>query len=324
MLKKALFFFFIISCQILIYAAPYPTYIVVSKDTAQGNFTSIQEAVNSCKSYPDERITIFVKNGVYKEKIEINSWNTSITLLGENRDSTIIIWDDAAGNKKNGTFWTYTLKVMGNDFRAENLTIENSAGEVGQAVALHVEADRVVIKNCKILGNQDTLFAAGENSRQLYEDCYIEGTTDYIFGPATAIFKNCIIHSKRDSYITAASTPDRVKYGFVFFNCKLTYGDKITKMYLGRPWRKYARTVFIQCDLGDKITPQGWHVWSNKDKVETTYYAEYQCTGKSSDRKGRISWSHELTKEEAQKYTLENIFSGLCDATSEESGWYSK
>lgn len=309
-------------CSFTVFAVNYPTYIVVSKDSTQGDFTSIQAAVNSCKSFPDARITIFVKKGVYHEKVVINSWNTNITLLGEDRDSTIITWDDAAGTKKNGTFWTYTLKVQGNDFRAENLTIENTAGQVGQAVALHVEADRVVIKNCNIMGNQDTLFASGENARQLYDSCYIEGTTDYIFGEATALFRNCIIHSKKNSYITAASTPERVKYGFVFLNCKLTFDKDVNSVYLGRPWRKYARTVFIGCDLGDKIAPAGWKEWSNKDNHETTYYAEYNCTGKSADRTKRVAWSHELTQSEAAKYTPENIFSGVCNVTAEEQHWF--
>lgn len=319
---RLLFFTILLVFTTLIYAAPYPTYLVVSKDTAEGDFTSIQEAVNSCKSFPDVRITIFVKNGTYEEKVEINSWNTRITLQGENKDSTIISWNDAAGKKKNGTFWTYTMKVMANDFRMENITIENTAGRVGQAVALHVEADRVIIKNCKILGNQDTLYAAGENARQLYDSCYIDGTTDYIFGPGTAVFRNCILHSKSNSYITAASTPERVRYGYVFFNCKLTFDKDVTNVYLGRPWRKHARTVFIQCDLGDKINPKGWKAWSNKENPSTTFYAEYLCVGMSSNRKDRIEWSHELSGTEAAVYTIENIFSGVCDFTSEEKNWY--
>ncbi len=324
MFKNTSILFISLIISVKAFSAPYPTYIVVSKDTAEGDFTSVQEAVNSCKSFPDVRITIYVKKGIYNEKVEINSWNTRITLLGEDKDRTIIRWNDSAGKKKNGTFWTYTLKVMGNDFRAENLTIENDAGQVGQAVALHVEADRVVIKNCKILGNQDTLYAAGENSRQLYDSCYIDGTTDYIFGPGTAVFRNCIIHSKRNSYITAASTPKRVKYGFVFFDCKLTFDDGVTSVYLGRPWRKYAHTVFIRCSLGEKVHHQGWKEWSNKDNFETTFYAEYQCSGKSANREGRINWSHELSSAEAAKYTIQNIFSGVCEVTSDEQGWYNQ
>lgn len=202
------------------------------------------------------------------------------------------------------------------------MTIENSAGQVGQAVALHVEADRVVIQNCKILGNQDTIYAAGENARQLYDNCYIDGTTDYIFGPGTAVFRNCIIHSKKDSYITAASTPERIRFGFVFFDCTLTYADSVSQVYLGRPWRPFAKTVFINCDLGDKIHPQGWQEWSNKENVSTTLYAEYNCRGTSADRSERIDWSHELTEKQVAAYTLENIFSGQTDVVEDEVEWY--
>ena len=291
MKKNIILFWALFLSAISALAVPYPTYIVVSKDSTQGDFTSIQAAVNSCKSFPDVRITIFLKKGIYHEKVVINSWNTKITLLGEDKNSTIITWNDAAGNVKNGTFWTYTLKVQGNDFRAENLTVENTAGEVGQAVALHVEADRVVIKNCNILGNQDTLYAAGENARQLYDSCYIEGTTDYIFGSGTAVFRDCIIHSKKDSYITAASTPEQVNYGFVFLHCTLTYANDVSRVYLGRPWRQYARTVFIDCNMGDKVAPDGWKSWSNKDDLKTTFYAEYKCSGKSADRSQRVHWA---------------------------------
>ena len=317
---SAVFFLF----YVMIKAAPYPTYIVVSKDTSEGDFTSVQEAVSSCKSFPDVRITIFVKNGIYNEKVEIHSWNTNITLKGESKDSTIITYNDFAGKKKNGTFWTYTLKVLGNDFRAEDITIRNTAGRVGQAVAVHVEADRVVFENCRFEGDQDTLYAAGENARQLYSNCYIEGTTDYIFGPGTAVFKNCIIHSKKDSYITAASTPERIKYGFVFFNCRLTFAEDVSRVYLGRPWRKYAHTVFIKCDLGDKIIPEGWKEWSNKEQLNTTYYAEYQCSGSAADRSERIEWSHELTDEEAAFYNLDEIFSGMVKNLPGENLWYHK
>lgn len=321
--KYILSFLFLILIRNTAFAVSYPTYWEVAKD-GSGDFTNIQDAVNACKSFPEVEIKIFVKKGVYKEKVIINSWNTRISLIGEDKDSTIITYDDYAGKVKNGTFWSYTMLVQGNDFKAENLTIENSAGQVGQAVALHVEADRVVISNCKITGNQDTIYAAGENARQYFKNCYIEGTTDYIFGPGTALFENCIIHSKRDSYITAASTPERIRFGYVFFNCKLTFDDEVTKVYLGRPWRRYAKTVFINCDLGDKIAPEGWKQWSNKDSLSTTFYAEYNCTGKSAKRDQRVEWSQTLTKEQSKLYTFENIFSAHFNMVEDEKSWYKK
>lgn len=311
---------FVVSVESYSASVEYPTYWKVAKD-GSGDFTTIQQAVNQCKSFPDVKITIFIKKGVYKEKLVINAWNTNITLLGEDKENTIITYDDAAKKIKNGTFWTYTMIVRGNDFTAQNLTIANTAGtEYGQAVALNVHADRVVIKNCKLLANQDTLYTSLENSRQLYENCYIEGTTDYIFGAATALFRNCVIHSKKDSFITAASTPERVRFGYVFLDCKLTYAKGITRVYLGRPWRKFAKTVFIKCDLGDNIRPAGWKEWSGK--FAETHYAEYKCTGKSADRSARVDWSHELTDKQAKEYTVENIFAGKYDKTQNEKKWH--
>jgi len=136
------------------------------------------------------------------------------------------------------------------------------------------------------------------------------------------VFDNCIIHSKKNSYITAASTPKGVKFGYVFIDCKLTFAKGIDKVYLGRPWRAYAKTVFLNCDLGDFIRPEGWKEWSGRYK--NVYYAEYKCTGKSAGKSGRVSWSHELTEEEASKYTIGNIFSGGREQTLKEKSWYKK
>src|SRR5690606_246244 len=176
---------------------------------------------------------------------------------------------------RNSTFLTYTVLVEGNDFIAKNLTIQNTAGDVGQAIALSINADRCYIENCNILGNQDTLYTSGEGFRQYFSNCYIEGTTDFIFGQATVLFEKCRIHSKRNSYITAASTPKDIPYGFVFMNCNLTADENVTEVYLGRPWRIHAKTVFLECEMDENIKPEGWHSWSKPEAEKTTYYAEY-------------------------------------------------
>ncbi|MEO9031635.1 MAG: pectinesterase family protein, partial [Ginsengibacter sp.] len=223
--------------------------IIVAKD-GTGDYMTIQSAIEACKSFPYERIKIFIKNGIYHEKVFIPSWNTKISMIGESEDSTIISFDDyfkKIDKGPNSTFYTPTLLVQGNDFHAENLTIENTAGPVGQAVALSVEADRCSFINCKLLGNQDTLYVAGEHNRQYFNNCFIEGTTDFIFGEATILFEKCVVKSKANSYITAASTPQDVSYGFVFNNCTLEAAPGIDKVFLGRPWRKYAKTVFLNC-----------------------------------------------------------------------------
>jgi pectinesterase len=299
----------------------YRTSWVVAKDTS-GDFQTIQEAIDACKSYPEQHITIYIKNGVYNEKVDIHQWNSNLTLKGESTDSTIISWNDYAGKRNNGTFTTYTLRVGSNDVVLENLTIENTAGMVGQAVALHVESDRVVVKNCRLLGNQDTLFAEGENSRQHYINCYIEGTTDFIFGGATALFTNCIIKSKANSFIAAASTPEGVSYGYVFINCKLIADTSVHKVFLGRPWRSFAKTVYINCDMGNHIIPQGWDNWKSTEKERTVFYAEYGCRGEGADRSKRVTWSKVLTESEAQLYKTENIFVGQQPKVLKEKDWF--
>lgn len=286
--------------------------IVVAQD-GSGDFTTIQAAVTSLRDLSPERLTIFIRKGTYKEKLVIPSWKVKVSLIGESKENTIITYDDHSGKEtptgKLNTFTSYTCLVQGNDFSAENLTFQNTAGrDVGQAVALHVEADRCVIKNCRIIANQDTLYAGVDNSRQRYIDCYIEGTTDFIFGPATVVFENCTIHCTKNSYITAASTPAHQKFGFVFFKCTITHSPEAVKVYLGRPWRSFARTVFLDCTLGDHILPEGWHNWSKPDAEKTAFYAEYQSAGPGANPSGRVSWSHQLTGAEAGEYTLGAIF----------------
>lgn len=284
--------------------------IVVAQD-GSGDFTNIAAAVNSRPDHSQTRIVIFIKNGVYREKLVIPSWKTNITLLGEDKEQTIITYDDYSGKGNLNTFTSYTVLVQGNDFRAENLTIENAAGpKVAQAVALHVEADRCVFRNCRLIANQDTLYIGVDNSRQYFVDCYIEGTTDFIFGPATSVFQNCTIHCKKNSYITAASTILGKEFGFVFFDCTITHSPEADKVYLGRPWRPYAKTVFIRCNLGDHILPEGWHNWNKPDAEKTSYYGEYQSSGKGGSVNARVGWSHQLTDAEASRYTLANIFGG--------------
>jgi pectinesterase len=190
------------------------------------------------------------------------------------------------------------------------LTIENASGRVGQAVALHVEGDRCIVKNCNLLGNQDTLYAATENSRQYYKDCFIQGTTDFIFGEATAVFDHCVIKNLSDSYITAPSTTPRQQFGFVFFDCKLIADSSVKKVHLGRPWRPYARSVYIHTEMGAHITPVGWDNWRNPDNEKTAYFAEYKSTGAGANEAGRAIWSHQLTSAEIKTYTIKNILSG--------------
>lgn len=281
--------------------------IVVSRD-GTGNFRTLQEAIESARAFMDYTVTIYVRNGVYKEKVIVPSWVENIDIIGEDRDKTIITYDDHANINKMGTFRTYTVKVEGSDITFKNLTIENNAAQLGQAVALHTEGDRLKFINCRILGNQDTIYTGAKFTRLYFKDCYIDGTTDFIFGPSTALFENCIIHSKRNSYVTAASTPKEAKYGYVFKHCKLTAEPGVDKVYLGRPWRPYAYTLFIECELGKHIVSAGWHNWGKQSNEETARYMEYKNTGEGANASERVAWSKQLTKKEAEAVTVDAIF----------------
>ncbi len=286
----------------------------VAKD-GSGDFTTVQEAFDAVPHFRKVTTTIFIKNGIYKEKLILPSSKNKITLIGESVENTIITNDDYA-SKKNcfgeemGTTGSSGFYVFGNEFNAKNITFENTAGPVGQAVAVRVDGDQIIFENCRFLGNQDTLYPHGENSRQFYKNCYIEGTVDFIFGWSTAVFQDCEIFCKEKGYVTAASTLEETTYGFVFINCKISGDAPDGSFYLGRPWRPYAKTVFIECDLGKVIKEEGWHNWNKKDAERTTFYGEYNNKGAGYTPKKRVEWSHQLTTEERQKYTLENIFEG--------------
>lgn len=280
-----------------------PDTIVVSRD-GTGEFRTIDEALEVCRAFMEYHKVIYVKNGVYKEKLIVPQWLTNIEILGEDRDKTIVTYDDHAnirlpGTERNmGTFRTYTMKIEGSRITLKNITIENNAAKLGQAVALHTEGDRLTFVNCRFLGNQDTVYTGTPGTRLYFENCYIEGTTDFIFGPSMAWFEACEIHSKADSYITAASTPQDQQYGYIFNNCKLTADANVTKVYLGRPWRDYGYTLFMNCDLGGHIRPEGWHNWQ-KNREQTARYMEYNNHGAGSSTANRVAWSKQLTKKEA-------------------------
>jgi pectinesterase len=301
--------FLIVTLLLTMWAPSWAYDIVVAKD-GSGQFTNIQEAILSVRDYTPIPKTIFIKNGIYNEKVIVPANKCDITLIGENIDSTIIRWDDHANINKMGTFKTSTLRIDGQRIRLENLTVENNAPQLGQAVALHVEGNQVMVVNCKLLGNQDTLFTGGDYACQVYKDCYIEGTVDFIFGPATAWFENCHIHSKRNAYVTAASTPAFKRYGYVFNRCKLTADTGVDKVYLGRPWRAYAATLFMNCELGSHILPEGWQNWSNTENEKTARYAEFNNLGSGADISKRVPWSKQLTRKEAKAVTIANVTSG--------------
>ncbi|MBQ8520685.1 MAG: pectin esterase [Bacteroides sp.] len=293
--------------------APYVRYYdyVVAKD-GSGDFFTIQEAINAVPDFRKEkRTTILVRKGIYKEKLIVPESKLNVSLIGEN--GAVLTNDDYA-QKKNcfgenmSTSGSSTCYIYGPDFYAENITFENTAGRVGQAVACFIEGDRAYFKNCRFLGNQDTLYNYGKDSRQYFENCYVEGTVDFIFGWSTVLFKDCTIHSVGDGYVTAPATDKGKKYGYVFVNCKLTAADEATKVYLSRPWRPYAQAVYIHCELGKHIVPQGWNNWGKKENEKTAFYAEYGNTGEGASIRERAPFGRQL--KDLEGYDVEEILLG--------------
>ena len=299
-------------------------HIVVSAD-GHGDYMTVQEAIDACPDYSHAEITdILVRKGTYKEEVTIPHSKFRLHIVGEDAENTVITYDKYAEQPwpgrdfKVGTSGSATIYIHASYITFENLTFENTAGEgkeIGQAVAVFTDGDFLFFKGCRFLANQDTLYTYGRYGkdggikRNYFLDCYIEGTTDFIFGPSIAYFENCHIHSKKNSYVTAASTLEGQKYGYVFRNCKLTAAPGIEKCYLGRPWGAYAKTVFIDCELGAHILPEGWHDWEKPGKPDTkknSYYAEYGSTGPGA-RGPRVKWAHSLKPKQLADYTFEKV-----------------
>ena len=300
-------------------------YDIVVDQTGHGDYMTVQEAIDAVPNYSHEKITtILIKAGTYKEAVVIPHNKFRMKITGQGADKTILTYDRYAeqiwpdNDFKVGTSGSASIYIHASYITFEDITFENTAGEgkeIGQAVAVFTDGDFLFFHRCRFIGNQDTLYTYGRFGkdggikRNYFLDCYIEGTTDFIFGPSIAYFENCHIHSKKNSYVTAASTLQGQKYGYVFKNCKLTAAPGIDKCYLGRPWGAYAKTVFIGCELGPHIVADGWHDWEKEGKPNTkknSYYAEYQNVGPGA--KGpRVKWAHTLSAKQAAEYTFEKV-----------------
>jgi pectinesterase len=288
------------------------TRIIVAQDGSE-NYKTVQSAFNAIPLNNKKPTTIFIKNGIYKEKLHLDSSKNFVTIIGEDKFKTILTYDDHTGkvSPKGDSINTRTsasFVVKANNFSAKNITFQNDAGfSAGQAVGLESDGDKASFYNCRIVGNQDILFTNNENSRQYYKDCYIEGTTDFIFGSSTVWFEHCHIHSKKNSHVTAASTPQQHQFGYVFNDCILTGDTSLHTVSLGRPWRPYSNVVYIHCYMGQQIKPEGWSNWNNTESYKTARYSEYENFGPGADKTKRVSWSHQLTNDEIKEYTLKNV-----------------
>lgn len=311
MIKK-LISFFLLSVSILSLSAAEPHYDFTVAQDGSGDFTTVQEAINAVPDFRKaNRTTILIRKGNYKEKVIIPECKINLSLIGE--DGAVITYDDYASKlnrfgEEKSTSGSASCYIYAPDFIAENITFENSAGPVGQAVACFVSGDRAIFRKCHFLGNQDTLYTYGYPTRQYYEDCYIEGTVDFIFGKATAVFNRCDIHSRGKGYVTAPATPEDSRYGYVFHDCRLTAAEGVENVSLSRPWRPYAQAVFINCELGKHISPAGWDNWGKASNEQTVNYAEYNSKGPGANPTARAPYSRQLT--DPTPYAITTVLAG--------------
>jgi len=286
--------------------------IVVAKD-GTSSYTNLQAAFNSIPTNNKKKITIFVKNGVYKEKLQLGRGKEFVTLIGEDKFNTVLTYDDHTGKvASNGeiinTRTSASFLMLADNFTAENITFQNDAGfTAGQAVAIEVDGDKAIFNNCRFIGNQDILFTNNDSSRQYYKNCYIEGTTDFIFDSSTAWFEQCHIHSKKNSHVTAASTPKDHLYGYIFNDCILTGDSSLKSVSLGRPWQPYSSVTYIHCYIDRHIKPEGWSAWNKNENHKTARYAEYKSYGPGGSSANRLSWATQLSDEKAKSITIEKV-----------------
>jgi pectinesterase len=294
------------------FAAKAAVEITVAAD-GSGQFTNLQAAIMSVPAgSATNPVVIRIKPGTYREVIYIQREKRFFRLVGEDAQKTVLTYNLNANlpgpdGKPIGTFRTPSTLIDAEDFTAENLTFENSAGPVGQALAIRVDGDRAVFRRCRFLGWQDTILV--NRGRHYFEDCYIEGHVDFIFGGATGFFERCKIHCLGNGYITAASTPDNVRHGYVFNRCEIT-GKEGVKTYLGRPWRDFAAVAFLNTQMSEVVRPEGWHNWDKPEREKTTRYAEFNSTGPGAKPEARVKWARALTGDEAAALTVKAVLSG--------------
>ncbi|MCD8186731.1 MAG: pectinesterase family protein [Rikenellaceae bacterium] len=313
------------------------SHFIVALD-GSGDFTKIQDAIDHVPDHRLERTVIFLKNGIYdSEKLIVPKEKTNITLLREDREKTIVRYhmydcsSETSANKCPAESWALwrgnrdlvrtsaTLTVAADGFIAENLTLENTAGPVGQAQALTVTGDRGIYRNCNLNSYQDTIYLWKAGQRIYFENCLIIGRTDYIYGASIAFFEGCEIRSWGGGWITAPATPKEQPYGFVFHRCRLTYADHSPRpgddgrfFSLGRPWHNYPKVAWIECEMSNMLDPLGWPTKWRMDYFNTSrdlHLYEYGNTGPGADMSGRAAWAglRALTEAEAADYTVEKV-----------------
>lgn len=296
-------------------AAPSPAPDAVVAADGSGDYVSLQQAISSAPMRTGAtapRWVIRVKPGVYRERVYVQRERGRMLIRGDDAATTVVAFDLHArmtgpDGRPLGTFATPAVTIDGDGMIWENITIANTAGPVGQALALRADGDRLVFRRCRFLGWQDTILL--NRGRHYFEDCHVEGHVDFIFGGATAYFSRCEIRALGDGYLTAASTPEGTPHGFVFADCRVTTADGV-KTYLGRPWREFARTVFLRAEMSAGVRPEGWHNWNKPDAERSAFYAEFGSTGPGARPESRVPWARKLSEAEAAALTPSAVLGG--------------
>lgn len=344
-----LILFCLLNCLHLKASAGVPKADIVVALDGSGQYKSIQEAINAVPDNSTKRTIMLIKNGTYStEKLIVPASKINLTILGESREKTIVSYhlydckSEASENKCPAESWALwkdnkelirtsaTLTVLANNFIAENLTVSNTAGPVGQALALTLRGDQMVFNHCNILGYQDTILLGKDGMRNYFVDCLVLGRTDYIYGGGIGYFQSCEIRSYGGGWVTAPSTPETQSYGYVFNQCNFTYvansprnGDDGRKIAIGRPWHNYPKVAILNSEMCEQMHPEGWPTSWNMTYAPTSdklHLYEYNNTGKGADMSSRAKWAglRAMTAEEAKDYTMEAVLGGwnpLADVT---------
>ena len=316
-MKKKIFVSMLMSILLCILSIPspasaYTANITVAKD-GSGNYKTVQAALDSIPANNTSRKIIYIKNGTYKEKVRPTK--PYVSLIGQDKNKTIITYNDHVDTSKASSYnlETPTVIIKAKDFSAENINFVNTSGQIERANAIKVQSDRASFYNCIIFGGQDTLLLNNSGERAYFSKCTISGDVDFIYGAMIAAFDSCIINSNdKTGYITAASTPQQQKYGFLFVNCNLTRDSSVTTggVYLGRPWRPYASVVYKNCTMDAHINLTGWNNWGNSANEATARYMEYGSSGTGWNASKRVKWAKTLSAKEAENYTVNNYMKG--------------
>ncbi|HLX62050.1 MAG TPA: pectinesterase family protein [Planctomycetota bacterium] len=290
--------------------------LVVAADKS-GDFVSVQAAIDSIPANSAAPTIICIKPGTYKERISVPRGKPHVSFIGEDAATTVLTEGWYSGTldengKPAGTFKSASTFIFAEDFTAENITFENTFGRIApnnqaQALAIHISGDRATFRKCRFLGWQDTVLA--DAGRHYFEDCFIAGHVDFIFGAAVVWFEKCTIHCRASGYITAASTPAEQPFGFVFHRCRVTSDDQ-KPSFLGRPWRSHAAVTWLNTELCAQIQPAGWDNWSDASREKTARFAEYQSTGPGANAARRATWARQLSDEGAKTITAQFVLKG--------------